>query len=112
MALKHAQAGDVVNLRSPHPPFEASKSSAIVKRDRFEAVRLVVTAGSTIPVHHVPGYITLQCIEGRVAFEAGREIELAEGDWIYLDRNAPHALRGIEDSLLLLTILFDDAPND
>ncbi len=111
MALKHAQPGDVVNLRCPSSPFEASKSSAIVKCDRFEAVRLVVPAGSTIPIHQTEGYITLQCLEGRVAIHTNREIELVEGDWIYLDRNAPHALRGIEDSLLLLTILFDDAPS-
>ncbi len=108
MALKHAQPGDVVNLKSPRSPLKGSKSSAIVKRDRFEAVRLVVPTGSTIPMHQVEGYITLQCLEGRVAFDTSREIELVEGDWIYLDRNAPHALRGIEDSLLLLTILFDD----
>lgn len=111
MALKHAEPGEVVNLNAP-TSLEPSKSSAIVKRDRFEAARLVVQAGSTIPTHHVPGYITLQCLEGRVVLDADREIELAAGDWIYLERNAPHAVRGIEDSSLLLTILFDDLRRD
>lgn len=110
MALKHAQPGEVVDLHALDASFESAKSSAIVKRDRFEAARLVVPAGSTIPTHRVPGYFTLQCLKGRVVLETEREIELCAGDWIYLDRDDPHAVRGIEDSLLLLTILFDDAP--
>ena len=112
MALKHAQPGEVVHLHALDASPEGSKSSAIVKRDRFEAARLVVPVGSTIPTHRVPGYFTLQCLEGRVVLEAGREIELGAGDWVFLDRDDPHAVRAVEDSLLLLTILFDDRPGD
>lgn len=107
MALKHAAPGEVVNLRPLGASFDAAKTSAIVKSDRFEAVRLVVAAGATIPSHRVEGYITLHCLEGRVVLDAQREIELAAGDWVYLDRGTPHSLRGLEDSTLLLTILFD-----
>ena len=109
MALKHAQPGEVIHLHALDASSDGSRSSAIVKRDRFEAARLVVPAGCTIPTHRVPGYFTLQCLMGRVVLDAGQEIELGAGDWVYLDRNDPHAVRGIEDSLLLLTILFDDA---
>src|SRR5574338_868225 len=98
MALKHAEAGEVVNLQS----FE-QKTAALVKRDRFEAVRLVVTAGATIPTHQVGGFITLYCLDGHAVLAADREIELKTGDWVYLERNAPHAVRGIKDSALLLT---------
>jgi quercetin dioxygenase-like cupin family protein len=108
MALKHAQPGEVVHLTAMDASAAVSKSTAIVKRDRFEAARLVVPAGSTIPTHQVAGYFTLQCLKGRVVIDAGREIELGAGDWVYLDRNDPHAVRGIEDSVLLLTILFDE----
>ena len=101
MALVHAAPGEIVNLGA------GEKTAALVKRDRFEAVRLVVVAGATIPTHQVDGFITLYCLEGHAVLEAGREIALRRGDWVYLDRNARHAVRGIEDSALLLTILFD-----
>lgn len=108
MALRHANAGDVVDMRPLGSSLRESKTAAIVKRDRFEAVRLVVPAGTTIPVHQVKGYITVQCLEGAVALVTTHDIELRAGDWVYLDRNTPHAVRGIEDSSLLLTIFFDD----
>ncbi len=109
MALKHAEPGEVVELSPLGSDLASSKTSALVKSDRFEAVRLIVPAGTTIPSHHVPGYITLHCLEGRVALGGAHEIDLASGDWVYLDRGAAHSVRGIEDSSLLLTIMFDDA---
>lgn len=105
MALNHAEPGEVVNLKCAAS--SGSKTAALVKRDRFEAVRLVVPAGSAIPTHRVGGFITLYCVEGHAIVASDRDFTLRAGDWIYLDRNAPHAVRGLEDSTLLLTILFD-----
>jgi quercetin dioxygenase-like cupin family protein len=34
-------------------------------------------------------------------------LELAAGDWIFLDGGKRHSVKGVEDSSLLLTILFD-----
>jgi hypothetical protein len=34
-------------------------------------------------------------------------LELACGQWIYLDGGERHSIKGIEDSSLLLTILLD-----
>lgn len=62
MALQHAKPGEVVNLRPLGTEIEGAKTTAVVKLDRFEAVRLIVRAGSTIPSHEVPGYITLHCL--------------------------------------------------
>ena len=107
MALKHAEPGQVVHLQPLGAQLSTARTSAIVKSERFEAVRLVVSAGSSIPSHKVSGFITLFCLEGHVVLEAGREIELRSGDWVYLDRGAAHAVRAIEDSALLLNILFD-----
>ena len=107
MALKHAQPGEVVHLQPLGAAFAAARTSALVKSDRFEAARLIVPAGTSIPSHRVEGFVTLFCLEGHVVLDAGREIDLRAGDWIYLERGAPHALRGIEDSALLLNILFD-----
>lgn len=107
MALKHVEPGEVVHLQQLGAPLSASRTSALVKSDRFEAVRLVVPAGTTIPSHKVEGFITLFCVEGHAFIGIDREIELRPGDWLYLERGTPHSVRAIEDSALLLTILFD-----
>lgn len=106
MALKHALPGEIVDLRPLGPALPSSMTSALVKSDRFEAVRLIVRAGATVPSHQVPGYITLHCLEGRVRL-GPLDMELSAGDWLYLDRETPHSVHGMEDSSLLLTILFD-----
>lgn len=107
MALYHAPPGEVVNLRPLGSEIGNAKTSALVKRDRFEAVRLIVLSGTTIPSHQVPGYLTLHCLEGRVTLGPSA-VELGAGDWVFLDRGAPHSIEGLEDSSLLLTIFFDE----
>lgn len=109
MALKHAKAGQVVNLHPLGDRLKDAKTAAIVKEESFEAVRLIVPAGSEIPSHQVSGNITLYCLEGRVLLGVeDSEIELNAGDWVYLGGGAPHSVKGVEDSSLLLTILFSD----
>jgi len=77
------------------------------RRDQFEAIRLIVPAGTEIPSHRVPGEITLHCLEGHVALGlAGTEVELKAGEWMYLEGGADHSVRGLEDSSVLLTIMF------
>lgn len=108
MALKHANAGEVVDLRPLGSGLKDAKTAAIVKTDSFEAVRLVVPQGVEIPSHQVVGNITLHCLEGRVSLGlANSAVELAAGEWMYLDGGEPHSVKGLEDSSVLLTILFD-----
>jgi quercetin dioxygenase-like cupin family protein len=107
MALRHFDPGEKARLTAPGDLAEETRSRALVKTDRFEAVNLVLRAGSNIASHSVDGPITLQCIEGRVVLETSRgEIELEAGDWVYLEGGDEHGLRAAEDSSLLLTILF------
>jgi quercetin dioxygenase-like cupin family protein len=107
MALPHAKPGEIVDLGRMGAANARASTSAIIKTDQFEAIRLVVRAGSTIPEHDVSGSITLHCLEGRVELRLESSvIELGPHQWVYLDGGAPHSLKGIEDSLLLLTILF------
>lgn len=108
MALMHAAPGEKVALA----PFSArtpeGRTTALVKTDRFEAVRLVLRAGTSIAPHAVEGYFTLQCLDGAVTLEtSSRTIELAPGDWVYLERGERHGLSARADSSLLLTIMFD-----
>jgi quercetin dioxygenase-like cupin family protein len=65
-----------------------------------------VPAGTVVPTHRVPGEITVQCLEGRVAFTAGDTTrELGAGELLYLSGDESHSLRGIEDASVLVTIL-------
>lgn len=108
MALKHAAPGEVVHLRPLGSRISATRTHAIVRTSSFEAVRLVVPTGVEIPSHTVPGRITLQCIEGHAQLGLSNEIiDLRAGDWLYLDGNEPHSVKGIEDASLLLTILLE-----
>jgi quercetin dioxygenase-like cupin family protein len=111
MALRHALPGEVVDLLKPRQ--ELGRTAAIVKSSSFEAVRLVVNAGNEIPSHQVEGPITLQCVSGRtiVGFESS-QVEIQSGQWLYLEGGIPHWLRGIEDSVLVLTILFGKRAED
>jgi quercetin dioxygenase-like cupin family protein len=105
MALKHAKAADVMNLiiESEQP----GSTAAIVKTPHFEAVRLVVNAGTEIPPHQVKGPMTLQCLSGRATLAIqNKEIELRPGQWTYLEGGVSHGVKGVDDAVLLLTIIF------
>jgi quercetin dioxygenase-like cupin family protein len=108
MAIRHARAGEIVDLRPLGSALSNAKTTAIVKSDAFEAVRLVVPAGREIAPHQVAGKITLHCLEGRVLLELSNSaFDLSAGEWVYLDGGERHGLKGVEHSSLLLTILFD-----
>lgn len=109
MALHHAKPGEIVHLGPLGPALKDTATTAIIKSDRFEAMRLIVRAGAEIPSHEVPGNITLYCLEGAV--ELGLKhaaVQLSAGDWIYLDGGEAHYVKGLEDSALLLTIIFNN----
>ena len=107
MALQHAKAGEVVDLRPLGPKLKDAKTSAILKSEHFEAIRLIVLAGAQIPSHELKDNITLHCLEGHVQLILSRTtIDLKAGEWAYLDPGEAHSIAGIENSSLLMTILF------
>jgi quercetin dioxygenase-like cupin family protein len=83
-----------------------AKTTTLFKTDALEVIRLVLPAGKEIPEHKAPGEITVQCLEGKVLFTAhGEQHDLAAGKFLYLSTAQPHALKALEDSSLLVTIL-------
>jgi quercetin dioxygenase-like cupin family protein len=104
MALNHVRPGEKVHLLST---VSGEKSAALVKTERFEAAQLVLHAGDSINRHSVPGYATIQCVTGSVILETKERVELQAGDWVYLSRGEEHGVAATENSILLLTILFD-----
>lgn len=105
MSLQHLQSGEITDVRPLGERLPAHRSHALFKAQDLEVARLVLRAGEGLPPHAVAGEITLQCIEGRVAFAYdGGERELAAGQLVHLRGSELHALRALEDSSLLLTI--------
>ncbi len=108
MALEHAAPGQAVDLSAFGEKIKDARTTAIVKSESFEAIRLVVHAGTEIPPHSVSGRMTLHCLEGKVVLGLpDDEVELDAGAWLYLDRGEVHSVKGILDSSLLLTIMFE-----
>jgi len=105
MALNHVKGGHKVRLEPVASPL--TRTVALVKTDRFEAVQLVLRAGTRVQPHSVDGFATIYCIEGAVSLDGPRKLALATGDWMYLDRGEEHGLTASEDTSLLLTVLFD-----
>lgn len=106
MAIKHSNPGEVVDITPLGERLKAQPTYAVAKTDNIEIIRLVLPAGKHIPTHSTPGQIIVQCLEGRVGFSAlGEERELQAGRLLYLPPGEPHAVKALEDSSLLVTIL-------
>ncbi|HLP70459.1 MAG TPA: cupin domain-containing protein [Rhizobium sp.] len=113
MAKHHATSGEIFDLAPLAAGLKAARTRAIVKTDAFEAVRLVAHAGADIKAHKVDGPITLHCLEGRVQVNLpGTSLVLSASKWVYLEGGVPHSIKAIEDSSLLLTIVFAARANE
>ena len=103
----HAYPGRPIDLRPEGESLARATTIPLVKEEAFEAIRMVLRKGHEVADHRVEGPITIYCLEGQIAFTArGQTHDLKAGHWLFLLGNEPHSLRAIEDSSLLLTILF------
>jgi hypothetical protein len=113
MATHHAAAGEVVDLETWANDLPAEKSKVITKTRGLELARLVIGAG--VDMHHadycsVPGAVVIHCIEGEVLLKTSTaQVALRPGQLAYLDGGTEHALAGIDDSVVLLTIVLSEA---
>lgn len=106
MAIPHATAGEIVDVRPLGAALATSVTRTLVKTETVTLVRMVIPAGKEISTHTAKGELVVQCLEGKVAFTAcGKTHDLEAGQLLYLPAGEPHSLRGIEDGSLLLTVL-------
>lgn len=108
MAIPHAAPGIPVNLQPEGEDLSRSVTNALVKTGDFEAIRMVVPRGHEVCRNHqVDGPITVHCLKGRIAFTADGETHSVPAScWLFLPGKVPHTISGVEDSVLLLTIMF------
>jgi quercetin dioxygenase-like cupin family protein len=82
-----ANPGEVIDIRALE---SAPTGITLVKTAAMEVKRLTLPKGREVPAHHAPGEITVQCLQGRVAFIAGAAmIDLGAGRMLFLDAGTP-----------------------
>ena len=105
MAQIRAQSGQVVSVRPFADRLDEVRTTAVIKADQLEVVRIVLPAGKGLREHSAPGEITVQCIEGRIEFRTPTALQVLEaGDFIHLRPHEPHALNATVDSSALVTM--------
>lgn len=110
MAIHHAASGELIDVRPLAEGLKSSVSKALYKTDHLEVFRMVLLAGKTMPAHHVAGEVTVLCLEGSVEFSvAGSGRLMREGDLVCLAGGEDHALKAVENSSCLVTILLHPA---
>ncbi|MCD6026610.1 MAG: hypothetical protein K0R08_1129 [Solimicrobium sp.] len=106
MAIHHALSGELIDVRPLKSNLRQEITKALFKSDHLEVFRMVLLADKVMPEHQVRGEVTIQCIEGCVRITAEGITQLMYGgDLICLAGGVPHALKAIEDSSILVTIL-------
>ena len=69
MALHHLDSGEIANLMNQGGDALSTQSVALFKSEQLEVIRLRLPLGKGMPMHQVPGEITVQCLEGVIDFE-------------------------------------------
>ncbi|MEO8445784.1 MAG: cupin [Gammaproteobacteria bacterium] len=112
MAIHHAESGELIDISPLGAALRQATSTTLIRSDHLEVFRLVLSAGDMVPDHklprvcQLPSVVTIQCLEGTVEIEAhGRSQVLRLGHLLYLAAGTPHALKALEDSSVLVTIL-------
>jgi len=101
-----ANPGDPIDVSHLGDTLASAHTRTLLRTAAVEVVRLIVRTGQEIPQHTSKGEIIVHCLEGRVDFTAlGKTQVLKAGKLLDLPAGEPHALKGIEDASLLLTIV-------
>lgn len=111
MALKHATSGEIVEILPLGASIDEVPSTAIVRDDRIEVMRLVLPAGKTVPEHRVDGPITVHCLEGELEVFAHNEAKpLRAHQLMYLSGGVAHAFHALSDTSVLVTVVRNGSP--
>ncbi len=110
MAIHHASSGELIDIRPLKSELKNAITKTLYKSNRLEVFRMILLAGKEMPSHSVVGEITVLCLEGHIEFRfAQTSRSMGEGDLICLAGGEEHALKAVEDSSVLVTILLHGA---
>ncbi len=110
MALHHATPGEIVDVRPLGAKLKQGINATLVLTEHLQVFRFVLPAGKEFADHKVRGEVIVQCLEGEVEFTSyGKTQLLRSGELVYLAGDDPHALKGIQDASVLVTIFSNKA---
>lgn len=105
MAIPHAASGQLIDVQPLAGKLLEARTVALFKSEELEVMRLIVPAGKSVPSHQVKGEITVQCLEGEVAFTAeGKTQQMKAGQLLWLAGSVEHGLTAVRDASLLVTL--------
>lgn len=105
MALHHAEPGEIVDVRPLGTRLKQVINATLVLTDQLQIFRFILPAGGEFAEHKVHGEVVVQCLEGEVEFTSrGKKQVLRPGELVYLAGDEPHALKGVRDASVLVTI--------
>ncbi|MEO8389536.1 MAG: cupin domain-containing protein [Polaromonas sp.] len=105
MAIPHAASGQLIDVQPLAGKLLEARTVALFKSEELEVMRLIVPAGKSAPSHRVKGEITVQCLEGEVAFTAeGQTQRMKAGQLLWLAGGVEHGLTAVQDASLLVTL--------
>lgn len=110
MALHHALSGELIDIRALEGNLKNATTKTLYKSNHLEVIQMVLLATKAMPEHQVTGEITVQCLEGSIELTtAGNGQLMRAGDMVCLAGGVVHALKAVEDSSVLVTILLHNA---
>lgn len=114
MALEHATPGEIVDISPLGDKLPEAINTTLLRSEHLQVFRVVLRRGEEFSDHAVAGEITVQCLEGLVDFQIGRDEtkRLTPGKLIYLDGGQRHALKALEDTSVLVTIYHPRHPGE
>jgi len=105
MALPHGVSGESIDVRPLGPRLPTERTAALFKARDLEVIRLVLSAGKSVPPHKVPGDITIHCLEGSLRIDVdGAASLLNAGELLFLAGDVVHGVKAISDASALVTI--------
>ncbi len=77
----------------------------LTKSASMRVAMRVLHAGSALGTHKADGMISVQVLQGRIEFIAdGLKSDMRQGHLLVLTGGAPHSLRAIDESAILITM--------
>jgi quercetin dioxygenase-like cupin family protein len=106
MPPPHVLPGQLVDVAPLETRIESERVTVLLKTDAVEILRVFIPAGESVPTYEAQGQVILHCLEGAVRLSAvGAPHGLGAGKLVHLVVQEPFSLVGVENSVLLMTVL-------
>jgi quercetin dioxygenase-like cupin family protein len=80
-------------------------ATTLFKSDSLRLMLMGLHKGAELKTHTAPGIITVQVLEGQIAFRTAQQTSiLTAGQLLLLPAGVPHSVRAQQDSFFLLTV--------